>query len=116
MTAATGPVTVRRDNPLCGDEIELTISVAGGVIDMASDRTRACSLTRSSARLLARLVPGMTAAQARALAQRVDRAMKGTDALPDGFDEVAGVVLMPSRRRCVLLPWAALAEALDRAP
>jgi nitrogen fixation NifU-like protein len=114
VTTATpdAGVTVRKDNPLCGDEIELTVTFGSGRIGAAAHRARACSLANASARLLAETVRGLTAAEARELASRVDHALRGANDLPAGFESIASVLLMPSRKRCVLLPWEALAEAL----
>jgi NifU-like protein involved in Fe-S cluster formation len=107
-------VTVRKDNPLCGDVIDLTVAVMDGRLDRVSHRARACSLVIASARILADVVPGLTLEEARDLALRVDRAMQGHEPLPTGFGAVTPAVLMPARRRCVLLAWHALRDVLDR--
>lgn len=114
VATATDPITVRKDSPLCGDVIDLTVSLTDGRVGSASHRARACSLVNASARILAGAVPGLTPAEARGLALRVGRAMQGAEPLPGGFEALAPALLMPSRRRCVLLAWEALLEALDR--
>jgi nitrogen fixation NifU-like protein len=111
--AASSRVAVRKDNPLCGDEIDLTVDVADGRIGPVSHRARACSFVRASATLLETAAPGRTLEDARELAERVDRALRGADTLPDGFERLAPALLMPSRRTCVLLPWRALIDALE---
>lgn len=116
MTTAIPPsITVRRDSPLCGDVIDLTIDLAGGRIGAASYRARACSLVKASAGLLEAAAPGRTFDEARALAAHIDRALDGLDTLPGGFERLSGALLMPSRRGCVLLPWRALVDGLDGA-
>lgn len=112
LATTTETVTVRKDNPLCGDEVELTVTLDSGRIASAAHRARACSLANASARVLEQTVPGLTPAGARELAARVERALRGSAGLPDGFDAIAPVLLMPSRKRCVLLPWQALTDAL----
>lgn len=114
MAIAARPVTVHRDSPLCGDVIDLTVVLDDDQVVSASRRSRACSLVNASARILETVVPGRSFDEARALAERVQQAVRGHGPLPDGFDVVAPVLLMPSRRKCVLLPWEALTEALDR--
>lgn len=116
MTAATATdiVTVRKDNPLCGDVIELDVALAGDRVGAVAHRQRACSLTLASARALATVVAGGTSADARELAARVERAMRGQGPLPAGLEAVAPALLLPSRRSCVLLPWRALLDALDQ--
>ncbi len=106
-------VTVRKDNPLCGDAIVLTVSVTGDLVEGTRQQARACSLTAASARALAELVPGRTVVDARDLAARLERAMRGEVPLPDGLDAVAPALLLPSRRGCVLLPWRALVQAVE---
>lgn len=108
-------VTVRKDSPLCGDVIDLTVGLSGGSIGRASHTARACSLVRASAAILDRKVPGLSVGAARELRERVAAAMRGVAPLPEGFDDVAAALLLPSRRKCVLLPWDALAEALGSA-
>lgn len=117
MTTATPPanITVRKDSPLCGDVIDLTVGVADGRIARASYRARACSLVKASAALLEEAVRGRTLDEARALAARIDRAMHGLDTLPDGYERLSGALLLPSRRGCVLLPWRALVDGIDSA-
>jgi nitrogen fixation NifU-like protein len=112
MAATSRGVTVARDNPLCGDSIELTVRAEADRITETTDRARACSLVKASARILADLVPGMSPGDARDLAARLDKAVHREGELPVGFDRIADVLLMPSRRECVLLPWRALNEAL----
>jgi nitrogen fixation NifU-like protein len=115
LATATDTVTVRKDNPLCGDEIELTITFAAGRIGSAAYRSRACSLANASARVLTERVQSLSPDEACTLASRLRYALAGADALPAGFDGIAPVLVMPSRRRCVLLPWQALVDAVDRA-
>jgi nitrogen fixation NifU-like protein len=113
VAASEFRVAVQKDNPLCGDAIDMTIDLADGRIAAASHRARACSLVKASAALLATSARGRTPDEARALAARVDGALHGNGRLPDGFEDLAPVLLMPSRRGCVLLPWLALLDALE---
>jgi nitrogen fixation protein NifU and related proteins len=107
-------VTVRKESPLCGDVIDLTVGIDGDVVRGASHHAQACSLVRASAEILEREVEGLTFEGAAVLATRVAGAMRGERPLPDRFDAVAPVLLMPSRRKCVLLPWDALLAAIDQ--
>jgi nitrogen fixation NifU-like protein len=111
--APTRSVRVHQENPLCGDEIELTVSVRGDRIERAAHRARACSVTLASARILERIAPGCLPELARELAEGLARAMRDQGALPEGLEDLSPVLLMPSRRKCALLPWRALVHALD---
>lgn len=111
---AGSTVTVRRDSPLCGDVIDLTVSVADDRVREATYQARACSLAVASARALAELLPQRSVSEARDLAARLELAVRGKAPLPEGFEAIAPVRLLPSRRGCALLPWRALVDALGR--
>src|SRR5688572_13851679 len=110
----SGPTVVgHASNQLCGDDIGVSARVVNGVILAAAYRSHACALTSASASLLANLVPGQPIASALAMqatlaAALADRA--GT--MPAGFEDLTLARLLPSRRRCALLPWDALRTAL----
>lgn len=108
-----GPaITVRKSNPLCGDEIELDVRLDGKRIGNVAHRTKGCAIAHASAALLAELAPGLEAEGARALAGALEAALARRGPLPEGLQALAEVRLLPSRRRCALLPWSALLEAL----
>ncbi|HEV8230139.1 MAG TPA: iron-sulfur cluster assembly scaffold protein [Candidatus Limnocylindria bacterium] len=112
MSATPILVSARRDNPLCGDTIELSVGIVEGVVHPAGHQARACSLVVTSAALLSNVVAGKTVVDARAFADRIERAVSGLEALPGGCDSIAPVLLLPARRRCALLPWQALRDTL----
>ena len=104
--------SVHRSNPLCGDEIELDVIVEAERVREVAHRTDGCAITRASAALLAELVPGLTAADAHGLADNLEAGLARQRPLPVRLAALAEVRLLPSRRRCALLPWSALVEAL----
>lgn len=107
------PLTGRAANPLCGDEIELNAFVDDGFVRAVTHRVRGCALTRASATLLAETVVGGSPADAFALGRKLATAFSDRGVpLPDGFEAIAESRLLPARRRCVLLPWEALRDAL----
>lgn len=112
MTATPILLSARRDNPLCGDTIELSVGILDGLVRPAGHQTHACSLVVASANALLHVVAGETVDGARELADRVERAVNGLEALPDGCEPIAPVLMLPARRRCALLPWQALRDVL----
>ena len=111
-------VTRRGDNPRCGDEIEVGLYMAAGVLDKARFRGRGCSLCIASASLMTESISGLDSGRARRLAESVRgffaAAGDGAGApLPQGLSALAAAQAYPARHRCVLLAWEALAEALD---
>jgi nitrogen fixation protein NifU and related proteins len=112
MTITRTVVSARRDNPLCGDTIQLSIGIEDGLLRPMGHQAHACSIVVTSAGILSRVVDGATVEGARELAGRIERALSGFEALPDGCEAISPVLLLPARRRCALLPWQALRDVL----
>jgi nitrogen fixation NifU-like protein len=116
-----GPADARAEgkNPSCGDELVLELACAGAAITGAHVACRGCAIATASGSILAELVPGRTAVEARALAEAFREAMHSPDgALPDSLDPgdlevLTGVRKFPARVKCALLPWITLLSALD---
>ena len=113
-----------RDNPMCGDRIEVRVRLDdGNRIADAAFEARGCAISLASADLMAELVPGHTADTIRELAEAF-RTLASTGRLPGGLapDSAAalekllplsGVSEYPSRIKCATLPWNALLASLD---
>src|SRR5918994_345968 len=112
-----GPTVVgHASNQLCGDDVEVSARVVNGVILAAAYRSHACALTSASASLLADLVPGQPIASVLAMRDTLAAALANrAGGMPAGFEDLALARLLPSRRRCALLPWDALSTALGAA-
>jgi nitrogen fixation NifU-like protein len=110
---ASPRITVRSTNPSCGDEIDLDVDHDGARISVIAHRTRGCAFTRASASLISRFVPDMTFDEARELVAKIRKDLPGTAELPGVFAALVTVRMYPARLRCALLPWDALATALD---
>lgn len=114
----TFDATARGDNPMCGDRVDIYVSLDGERIREARHVARGCEICQASASLLCDLVPGKTRAEAAFLGQRAAEIAK-TGTGDDGSDElrrlsVFGVVhKFPSRVKCVTLAWNALDAALS---
>lgn len=115
-TTLAGPtVSASASNPLCGDAIELSLRLEGGIVRGAAYRERGCVIVGASAALLAAVLPGKSAVASRDLADDLGRALADPlRPMPEGLDALAPVRLLPARRRCALLPWEALRQALQR--
>ena len=109
--------TATLDNPLCGDRVTTDVALAGDVLERIGQRVRGCLLCEASATLLAELAAGCAVPHLAALEQAVAGLLAGSGWNPPqaGFEPfsmftpVAGV---PSRHRCVMLPFESLAAAL----
>src|SRR5215472_4771070 len=62
--------TIEANNPLCGDEIDLTLRFGGDAIAEIGFEGRGCSISLASASMLCEAVSGMPATEARDLADR----------------------------------------------
>ena len=106
---------VAADNPLCGDQIDLSVRFDGDqVAEIAFDGT-GCSICMAAASMICEEVSGRSRAQARSVANRF-RAMlveEGDDADLGDLEALRGVRAYPVRVKCATLPSNALLQALD---
>ncbi len=114
--------TVREEgvNRSCGDELELELKVADGVIQGICINGRGCSISIASASMMADAVDGMTTEQAEALIDNFKSMILEEKPvnLPEEFEELEslqGVKKYPIRVKCATLPWNTLEQALERA-
>jgi len=103
-------------NPLCGDEVEVALKIAGGSISKARVHGRGCSISVASGSMMAELVAGMHSAEAGKLAETFRKMMHGEEP-PAGMDigdleALKGVRNFPVRIKCAMLPWTTLVDAL----
>ena len=129
------PPAVRADgyNPYCGDEVAVYLETGeDGAVRLAWEGV-GCSISQASASMMARGVAGKTPAEAAELMQRFREMLqvhegrlddKADDAGPETLDRetqkelgdlmaLEGVVKLPVRLKCALLPWTTLAEAFN---
>ena len=112
-------------NPLCGDEIDVYLAVADGVVSDVKVGGSGCSISQSSASMMSQAVKGKPIAEVRALVRR----FKGMMSIPDedgnpiepdpavklgDLEALQGVVKFPVRIKCATLAWNTLLEALEQ--
>ncbi|MGI9146332.1 MAG: Fe-S cluster assembly sulfur transfer protein SufU [Chloroflexota bacterium] len=109
----------RGHNPLCGDEIELSVG-----IDEHDERIRdisfsgrGCSISQASASMMTEIVKGQKLDVAEAAVQDFTRQMANRDPAPQELeqelDALQGVKKYPARVKCALLPWTTLRETVE---
>ena len=110
-------VALERNNPLCGDEIELFLRFDGGNVEDIGFEGKGCSISQASASMMTEKVKGMDAKEATALAETIKAMMAGeTEGDPDELEDLVslkGVVKYPVRIKCALLGWNTLLEGLE---
>jgi len=107
--------SARVTNPVCGDQVQVEVELAGGRIARVSSRARGCSIAVASGSVMTELVQGATPEAARSQSESLGRVVRGEPA-PEGLDArlraFGRVATLPSRQRCATLAWEALEEAL----
>ena len=107
--------TIEANNPLCGDEIDLTLRFDGDAIGDIGFEGRGCSISQASASMLCEAVAGMPGEAARGLAERFRGMLQGADGDEDlgDLEALRGVRAYPVRVKCATLAWNALLQALQ---
>lgn len=116
------PPAIRTEghNPLCGDEIEVYISVNNDIVSDIKISGQGCSISQSSASMMSAAIKGKPIAEVRALIHRFKHMMSiedleepDTSAPLGDLEALQGVVKFPVRIKCAVLAWNTLAEGLD---
>jgi nitrogen fixation protein NifU and related proteins len=105
------------ENPLCGDEIEISLKIDGDRVVDVGFSGHGCSISQASASMMTEVIKGKPIAEVEALVGGFQGMMRGEDA-PDSeaFDDLEslqGVRKYPVRVKCALLSWTTLAETLQ---
>jgi nitrogen fixation protein NifU and related proteins len=112
-------LTCSRNNPLCGDEIQVFAHVEDGRVANVTFQGQGCSISQSSASMLTEAVTGKPIPDAEKLAADFRGMMAGeVEPDEDEFGDLValkGVVKYPIRIKCAVLAWDVLQEALSGA-
>ena len=113
-------ISARGYNPLCGDDIEITVRLNDGRIEAVAFDGHGCSISQASASMLTEAVMGKPLTDALELAASVRAMFTGgaeidLESLGD-LEALQGVNRYPVRIKCATLAWNALqvgAESMD---
>jgi nitrogen fixation NifU-like protein len=112
-------VALERNNPLCGDEIELFLKFDGDNLTGIAFDGKGCSISQASASMMTEKVKGLSVKDAATLAENIKSMMagesEGDQATLGDLVSLKGVVKYPVRIKCALLGWNTLVEALEEA-
>ena len=105
-------------NPLCGDQLSVTLKLEGDVIRDIGFQGQGCAISRASASLMTGAVKDHTRAEAEALFEKVHALVtEGPEAVDvDALGKLAvlsGVSEFPARVKCASLAWHTLRAALE---
>ncbi|MAI12569.1 MAG: iron-sulfur cluster assembly scaffold protein [Rhodospirillaceae bacterium] len=106
--------TIRFDNPLCGDRIDLDFSIEDGRISDIGFKVRGCALCEASSELLAQNANGYQLKELNTVGSKLSDYLVGDIDNPDweGFEVFEPVKKVPPRHECVLLPFNAIKKAI----
>jgi nitrogen fixation NifU-like protein len=100
-------VAIERNNPLCGDEIELFLKFEGDDLQGIAFDGKGCSISQASASMMTEKVKGLDVKEAASMAESIKKMMAGEeegDASTLGdLVSLKGVVKYPVRIKCALL-------------
>ncbi len=88
-------------NPLCGDEVAISVSFDGDRIDDIRFQGRGCAISQAATSMLMEMVKGRTAAEVAVMSR-------------EELLEEVGIPLTPIRLKCALLGLGVLKVALHR--
>lgn len=111
----TGSASLR--NPLCGDEVDVQVTVEDGKVADVKFGGRGCSISQASASMMTELVKGRTPDEVQALGERFAEMIRGSaeaakDQALGQARALSGVSRFPTRVRCALIAWEAMARAI----
>ncbi|HUY57015.1 MAG TPA: SUF system NifU family Fe-S cluster assembly protein [Candidatus Micrarchaeaceae archaeon] len=112
-------VATHGHNPLCGDEVDLTLRVRAGVVEAVGFEGQGCSISMAAASMMSEEVQGKSLVATIDLVGRF-RAMllAGQDPAAVGeigdLEALAGVRRYAARIKCAMLPWTALEAGLTQ--
>ena len=103
-------------NPVCGDEIRLSLIVDDDTIKEIAFEGMGCSISQSSASMMTSQVKGQTTKEALRILG-LFQAMMTENAEPDrdigDLEALQGVAKFPVRVKCAMLSWKVLDDSLQ---
>jgi nitrogen fixation NifU-like protein len=114
LPAPTSSASLR--NPLCGDEVEVQVEMRDGRVADVRFSGRGCSISQASASMMTELVKGQTPETVQSLGERFAAMIRGdaeaaADEVLGQARALSGVSRFPTRVRCALIAWEAMARA-----
>jgi nitrogen fixation NifU-like protein len=106
-------------NPVCGDEIEVTLARDGNKIREIKFKGHGCVISQASSAMMCEAVEGKTFSEARELVEAFKGMMLKNApiaSLPEALGEVEaleGVRKFPLRVKCALLGWNTFLQGID---
>jgi nitrogen fixation NifU-like protein len=101
-------------NPLCGDELELTLTLSEGTIHDCKAKVRGCSICQASASIMSELILAKTLQQASKISHVFTESLrKDAEDMGASLDSLRPLIALKkhrSRIKCMKLAWDALED------
>jgi nitrogen fixation NifU-like protein len=113
-------ISCQRDNPFCGDEITVELTIEDGVVKELMWDGRGCSISQASASMMSEELAGKPVDEALAFAGHFRELMQGKgdeaqwEELGD-LEALKGVTKFAVRVKCATLAWSTFSEAVESA-
>lgn len=108
--------TAQGYNPLCGDQVKVTLLANDGTIEDVRFEGVGCAISTASASLMTEAVKGRSVDEAEALFEEFHKVLVGEAELGEAdlgkLEALTGVREYPVRIKCATLAWHALRAAL----
>lgn len=105
-------------NPLCGDQVQLSLRIEAGKVKEVRFDGHGCSISQASASMMASMLEGVSIEEARARIENFRRFMRGepvSDEVLGDLVSFSGVRKYATRIKCAHLAWEAAEKCLDQA-
>ena len=101
-------------NPLCGDELELTLAVSEDIIQDCKTKVRGCSICQASASMMSDLILTKTLQEAEKISKVFTESLtKDNGEISESLDSLRPLIALKkhrSRIKCMKLAWDALED------
>ena len=104
-------------NPLCGDQIDVTLIVGDDTIEDIKFDGSGCAISQASASIMTTVIKGKSIAQSRDLVGKFSAMVTEGDDNQEGLGKLmalADIHKFPARVKCAMLSWRAFEASLDR--
>lgn len=114
------PIVQPGANPLCGDELELSLDIQDGLIKDVKFTGHGCSISQASASMMTEAIIDKKISDVQKLVSDFKGMMlenKPADEMPEPLEDaksLEGVKKYPVRIKCAVLAWNTLLEALKK--
>ena len=105
-------------NPLCGDELELTLALSGELIQDCRTIVRGCSICQASASIMSEMIIKKTLKEAIITGRIFDESLrKDNEDVPEMVEPLRPFLVLKAHRsriKCMKLAWDALEECANQ--